>query len=159
MSAIKTIEDWSALFALAAQWEFDSMVRVTKNKLDQRASYIDKIVLGRKYPELECWLWKSFYIAARSNLPISREDLQKLDKDDIILILMGWDMHSSMYDQASDPNRIYKLMEEFVLLVRASSSNIFERHPSVKKGHLINQCDPYKCTINNGYPSGHLENI
>jgi hypothetical protein len=85
------MEEWSTLFSLASQWEFDAVVKLATKELSRVANTVDKILLARKHPELECWLWDALCSACTLDLttPFSLEDWRRLDKDDIILITMG----------------------------------------------------------------------
>jgi hypothetical protein len=83
------MEDWSSLFSLALRWEFDAVVELAKRELSKVAQGVDKIILSRKYPELEDWTVEAVRDLCMFNYAVSIESLHKLDKNDIILIVMA----------------------------------------------------------------------
>jgi hypothetical protein len=80
---MKTVEEWSSVYSLASEWQFESIAKIATNRLTKIATPIEKIVLARKYQDLEHWLKEALVnICGRRELLNSKE-WQVLDKDDV----------------------------------------------------------------------------
>jgi hypothetical protein len=109
-------EDWISLLSLALQWEIEDVVQLSISKLTHITRVIDQIVLARKYPECEVWLWDAVQTACTTtsySTPWSHEDWQRLDKSDLILIAMGREVYH--HNNNNDKGRLSLLMKGFGL--------------------------------------------
>lgn len=73
------------------------MAKLATGELSRVAKPVDKIILARKFPELESWLWDAFHNACTSEYAarFSLKDWQRLDKSDVIIVAMGQEAYRS----------------------------------------------------------------
>lgn len=80
-----TVDDWSAILALASHWTFPSIKDLSIQKLLSIASPIDKIVLGRKY-RIDDWLAGAYVEVCSREAALTEEEGDRLGMKDVIKI-------------------------------------------------------------------------
>ncbi|KIL60494.1 hypothetical protein M378DRAFT_919052 [Amanita muscaria Koide BX008] len=101
----KTLAEWVSILTLALKWGFESLKAKAINKVAERASPIEKVVLGQQHdiPEL---LLPGYAALCQSSIPLSREEGARLGLDAVLNIyrvrqeLWGTDIRPISTDEA-----------------------------------------------------------
>jgi hypothetical protein len=83
--AATTVEDWTGILNLAANWNFTSIKALAIKNLSSIASPIDKIVLGRMHDVKE-WLGDAYEAVCLRDDPLTLDDGVRLGMEDVIKI-------------------------------------------------------------------------
>ncbi|KZT27201.1 hypothetical protein NEOLEDRAFT_1131230 [Neolentinus lepideus HHB14362 ss-1] len=77
-----TLEEWSSILALSAQWGFESIRLLAIREVFPLASSIDRVALGLKY-DIKDWLLDAYLDICLRRDPISDDEAERLGAKDV----------------------------------------------------------------------------